>query len=362
MTSHAMILAILIGVPALLRFIGFAEPLAAIVGALAAFCLAMPLAPRELVGLLDFSRTDPNDAVILVLAVIASLLAGCHAAPRPDRPLGWYAPGDAAVVGTLLVAIVLGARAFEVSFGIVSAGLAIGVVSWLAMAGVGALLPGRGSNAAAQVASTPKRIGIALLALVLICSQSVPAVLLGLLTPLEAFALFSLPVALVFRLVAGLIQGRRLAGYGCDLLRGIADGAWIVLAMFAARIATTALTVSGPGDFTLALSPMWLLPIFAGAIMVLGIIVGPTYGALLAAAIFAPVLKAAGVPAATSALVLGSALMLAFARPSLGFGLLSPAFGGPARQTSGSEAGAMAAGVAIVLVFSAVMAATGGGG
>jgi hypothetical protein len=362
MTSHAVTLAILIGVPAALRFVGFGEPLAAIVGALAALCLAMPLGPSDLANLLDFSRTDPNDAVILVLAVVASLLAGCHAASRPNRPLGWYAPGDAAVVGTLLVAFVLGARAFEVSVAaVVSAGLAIGVVAWLAMAGVGALLPGRGSNATAPMASTPKRVGIALLALVLICSQSVPAVLLGLLTPLEAFTLFSLPVALVFRLVAGLIQGRRLAGYGSDLLRGIADGAWIVLAMFAARIATTALTVAGPGDLGLTLSPMPLMAVFAGAIMVLGLIVGPTYGALLAAAIFAPVLKAAGVPAATSALVLGSALTLAFARPSFGFGLLSPAFGGPARQVSGSEAGAIAAGVAIVLVFSAVMAATGGG-
>jgi hypothetical protein len=95
--------------------------------------------------------------------------------------------------------------------------------------------------------------------------------------------------------------------------------------------------------------------------MMLGIVVGPTFGALLAATIFAPVLKSAGVPAATCALVLGSALMLGYARPSFGLRLLSPAFGGPARQISGSEAGAMAAGVAIVLAFSAYMATTGGG-
>ena len=94
-----------------------------------------------------------------------------------------------------------------------------------------------------------------------------------------------------------------MVGYGTDVLRGIADGAWIVLVAFAARMASFALAFSGSGSSTLALPPMGLMALFAIAVLMLGVIVGPTYGALLAAAIFAPLLTTAGVPHDSCALV-----------------------------------------------------------
>ena len=181
-------------------------------------------------------------------------------------------------------------------------------------------------------------------------------------TPSEAFTILSLPIAAVFRLVAGLMQGRRMAGYGTDLLRGIADGAWIVLVAFAARMASFALAFSGSGSSTLALPPMGLMGLFAIAVLMLGVIVGPTYGALLAAAIFAPLLTTAGVPHISCALVFSLALPLRYARPSFGMSLLSPTPGVLARQVSAAEVGAIAVGVVILVVVSSVFAAIGGGG
>ncbi len=352
----------MIGAPALLRFFGFAEPSAAILGALVAICFVMPLDVTLLTSVLDFGRIGSEYLVIVVLTVIASLLAGCHAAPRANRPLGWYAQGDAGFIGALLVAIVLGANAFEVAIvNILIAALVIGVALWLAMAGAGALI-GRGSNAAVPVASMPKRIGIGILAVVLISYPSVPSVLLGIMTPSEAFTFFSLPIVVVFRLVAGLVQGRRMAGFGTDVLRGIADGAWIVLVAFVARTASFTIAFSGPGSPTLALSPMGLMAIFAIAVLALGVIVGPTYGALLAAAIFAPLLTTAGVPHDSCALVFSLTLMLGYASPSFGLSLLSPTPGALARQISTAEVGALAVGVVIVVAVSAIIAAIGGSG
>jgi hypothetical protein len=357
-----VILLVLIGAPALLRFFGFAEPSAAILGVLAAICFVMPLDVTQITSVLDFGRIGSEYMVIVVLTVIASLLAGCHAAPRANRPLGWHAQGDAGFIGALLVAIVLGANAFEVAIvNILIAALVIGVALWLAMAGAGALI-GRGSSAAVPVASMPKRIGIGISAVVLISYLSVPAVLFGILTPSEAFTFFSLPIAVVFRLVAGLTQGRRMAGYGTDVLRGIADGAWIVLVVFAARTASFTLAFSGSGSPTLALSPMGLMAIFAIAVLALGVIVGPTYGALLAAAIFAPLLTTAGVPHDSCALVFSLTLMLGYASPSFGLSLLSPTPSALARQLSAAEVGAIAVGVVIVVGVSAVIAAIGGSG
>ncbi len=357
-----VILLVLISVPALLRFFGFAEPSAAILGALAAICFVMPLDVTQLTSVLDFGRIGSEYMVIVVLTVIASLLAGCHAAPRTNRPLGWYAQGDAGFIGALLVAIVLGANAFEVAiFNILIAALVIGVALGLAMAGAGALI-GRGSSAVVPVASTPKRIGIGILAVVLISYPSIPAVLFGIMTPSEAFTFFSLPIAIVFRLIACLMQGRRMAGYGTDVLRGIADGAWIVLVAFAARTASFTIAFAGSGTPTLALPAMGLITIFAIAVLALGFIIGPTYGALLAAAIFAPLLTAAGVPHDTCALVFSLTLMLGYASPSFGLSLLSPTPGAFARQISAAEVGAMAVGVVIVVGVSAVIAAIGGSG
>src|SRR5262249_52688100 len=217
-----VILLVLIGVPTLLRFFGFAEPIAAILGALAALCLVTRFDLTMLVGVLDFNRIDSMYLVIVVLAVIASLMAGCHVAPRPNRPLGWYSRGDAGFIGALLVAMILAAHAFQVAVtNVLVTALTIGVALWLAMAGAGALL-GRGSNTPPPVVSLAKRIAIGFLAVVLIAFPVVLAMLSGLMTPTEAFAFLSLPVALVFRLVAGLIQDRGIAGYGTDLFPGIA--------------------------------------------------------------------------------------------------------------------------------------------
>jgi len=59
-TSLVVILLVLISVPALLRFFGFAEPSAAILGALAAICFVMPLDVTQLTSVLDFGRIDLN--------------------------------------------------------------------------------------------------------------------------------------------------------------------------------------------------------------------------------------------------------------------------------------------------------------
>lgn len=348
--------------PALLRFFGFAEPSAAILGALAAICLVMPLDVTQLTSVLDFGRIGTEYLVIVVLSVIASLLAGCHSAPRANRPLAWYAQGDAGFIGALLVAIVLGANAFEVAIvNVLIAALVIGVALWLAMAGAGVLI-GRGWSAAVPVASIPKRIGIGILAVVLISYPSVPAMLFGIMTPYEAFTFFSLPIAIVICLVVGKMQGRRMAGYGTDVLRGIADGAWIVLVAFAARAASFAFAFAGPGSPTLALSPTGTTVIFAIAVLALGVIVGPTYGALLAATIFAPLLNTAGVPHESCALVFSLTLMLGYAMPSFGLSVLSPTPGALARQLSAAEVGVIAVGVVIVVGVSAVIAANGGSG
>jgi hypothetical protein len=353
MISVTVVLLLLIGVPALLRFFGFAEPVAAILGALAALCLVMPLELTQLATVLDFGRLGSENLIILVAAMIASLLAGCHAAPRPDRPLGWYAAGDAGFIGALLAAVVLSAYAFEVAVSsVMFAALVIGTALWLAMAGAGALIGPR-SSAPPPVAPTSHRLGIGIFAIVLISCLSIPAILLGIMTPSEAFTFFGLPTALVFRLVAGMTQGRRLAGYGTDVLRGIADGAWIVLVAYAARAAWFALKFAGLGsEASLALSPMWLMPLFAIAVLVLGIVVGPTYGALLAVAISAPVLTAAGVPQDACALVAALMLTLGYAMPSVS--LLSPR--GPlARPASPAALAAMAVGVVIVVGVSAAI-------
>jgi hypothetical protein len=352
----------LIGVPALLRFFGFAEPSAAILGALAAICIVMPLDVTQLTSVLDFGRIGTEYLVIVVLSVIASLLAGCHSAPRANRPLAWYAQGDAGFIGALLVATVLGANAFEVAIvNVLIAAFVIGVALWLAMAGAGVLI-GRGWSAAVPVASISKRIGIGILAVVLISYPSVPAMLFGIMTPYEAFTFFSLPIAIVICLVVGKMQGRRMAGYGTDVLRGIADGAWIVLVAFAARAASFAFAFAGPGSPTLALSPTGTTVIFAIAVLVLGVIVGPTYGALLAATIFAPLLNTTGVPHESCALVFSLTLMLGYAMPSFGLSLLSPTPGALARQLSAAEVGVIAVGVVIVVGVSAVIAANGGSG
>jgi TRAP-type C4-dicarboxylate transport system permease large subunit len=97
----------------------------------------------------------------------------------------------------------------------------------------------------------------------------------------------------------------------------------------------------------------------AAAILLLGILAGPTFGALLAAPLFMPLLKMAGVSPRAAALVLVPALMLSYARPALGLSLLAPAFGGAARRISAAEAWAIAAGVVVVLGFAVFMAASG---
>jgi hypothetical protein len=56
MSSQAAILLILMGGPALLRFIGFAEPVAAILAAAAALSVVLP--PGAWGEVLDFVRVD----------------------------------------------------------------------------------------------------------------------------------------------------------------------------------------------------------------------------------------------------------------------------------------------------------------
>ena len=357
MSSQAVILVILIGVPTLLRVAGFAEPVAAIVAAAAALWIVAP--PRAgLADPIDFARIiDETLIVVVVAAVIGALVAGCQSAPRPRHPLGWYAAGDAAFIGALLVAVVLGAISFATSVAAgLTAALLIGTVLWLVTTGVGALV-GR-ARAAKEAPSALRALGIGLFALASIGFLVVPAISLGVLTPSEAFTFFGLPIALIFRLVVALILERGIAGYGIDLLRGVADAAWIVLAVLAAGIAALALRLAG-GDAALpALPPVTAAIAFAAAILLLGVLVGATYGALLAAAIFAPLLTAADVPAGTSALIFLPALMLSYARPTLGLTLLAPAFGGAARRISAAEAAAIAAGVVVVFAVAAFMAAS----
>lgn len=362
MITATVVLLILIGVPTLLRFFGFAEPIAAILGALAAACLVTSFDFNILAGVLDFNRIDYSYLAIMVLSVIASLLAGCHAAPRTNRPLSWYAQGDAAFIGALLVAIVLAAYALQVSIVNVTVGaLAIGVALWLVMAGAGALLARR-SRTPPPVVSLPQRLGIGFLAVGLIVLPSVWAMLLGLMTPSEAFAFLGLPAALTFRLAVGFTQGRGIAGFGSDVLRGIADGAWVILTAFAAQVASFAYVMSGPTSSALPLS-VWLTPAFAIAVLALGCIVGPTYGALLAIVVSAPLLTAAGMPPDSCALVAGLALMLGYARPAFGLSLLSPAPGASARRLpAADDVGVLAVGAVIVVGVAAAMAALAGGG
>jgi hypothetical protein len=67
-----------------------------------------------------------------------------------------------------------------------------------------------------------------------------------------------------------------------------------------------------------ALSPVIATVAFAAAILLLSILAGPTFGALLAAPLFMPLLKMAGVSPRAATLVLVPALMLSYARPALG--------------------------------------------
>jgi hypothetical protein len=308
---------------------------AAILAAAAALSVVLP---RGAWGeVLDFVRVDGDNSDILVLTVIGALVAGSQPAPRSHRPLGWYAPGDAAFVGALLVAIVLGGRSFEASISQgMGTGLTIGVVLWLVMTGVGALF-GRRSVAADAGPAAMKTFGIGLFAIASIGFMAVPAITLGIMTMPEAFIFFGLPAALIFRLVVGLIAGRGIAGYGLDLLRGVADGAWIVVVVFAAQMASIAVTMVGAGMPAVALPPVIATVALAAAILLLGILAGPTFGALLAAPLFMPLLKMAGVSPRAAALVLVPALMLSYARPALDLSLLAPAFGGAARRLSNSS-------------------------
>ena len=361
MMTATVVLPVLIGVPMLLRFVGFAEPIAAILGAIAALCLVTSFDTNTLLGVLDFNRIDYIYLTIMVLTVIAALLAGCHPAPRANRPLGWYARGDAAFIGALLVATVLAGLSFQVSIAsMMVTALTIGVALWLGMAGAGALL-GRGSKTPPPVVSLPQRFGIGLLAVGLIALPSIWMMLLGLMIPSEAFAFLGLPAALTLRLVVGLTQGRGIAGVGTDLLRGIADGAWIILTAFAAQVAGFAYTMSGAASTAVALSPMWLMPALAIAVLALGVIVGPTYGAVLAVLVAAPLAAMAGVPPDGCALVVAVALMLGYARPVFGLSLLSPA-SGAAAQRPAAEVATMAVGAVIVVVVAAGLSLLGGGG
>jgi hypothetical protein len=136
----------------------------------------------------------------------------------------------------------------------------------------------------------------------------------------------------------------------------------VILVVVAAQAASFAYTMSGPAPPALTLSAMWLMPAFAIAVLALGVIVGPTYGAVLAILVSAPLLTAAGMPPEGCALVVGLALMLSYARPAFGLSLLSPAPVASARRLPAAEVGAMAVGAVIVVGVAAGIAALAGGG
>jgi TRAP-type C4-dicarboxylate transport system permease large subunit len=351
MISPVFIVVILIGAAAILRFIGFAEPVGAILGAFAALVLAKPFDVDAFAGVADFTRIDTSYAVIPLLTVANSLLAGCYPAPRPNRPLGWYAPGDPAFIGALFVATVLAAGAFQVTVsGLVSRSLLAGLVLWLAMTGTSGLITRKSGKAGIDGVQRPTGYGLFLLPVIVFLPLSELAA--GMITPLEAFAFFAALIA-VFRLT--IWKGRRIAAFGIDLLRGIADGAWIVLVVFAGQVASDALSVSGLEQTTLALPPLISMVIFAITVLMLGAMLGSTFGALLAAAIFGRLLENAGVGHDTSALVLAVTLMVSYARPPLALHLPSPPYDFTAEGTAPAELGALAAGVIAVVAFSALV-------
>ena len=364
------VLILLVGGIAMLRFVGFAEPIAAlIVAAILVVILIGPSNPN-IVGLFNINilRVDIYvGQAVLVAAIIASLLAGCHDAPRPVRPLGWYAPGDAGFFGVFPAAAVIAGIAFGQSILTILMSLVIiGLAVWLVMAVVGALLSLWDKTGKAP--SVWPALGVGALGFVLVLSPALSAMALGILTSSEALTFLSLPSALVVRLVVGLVQGRGIGGIGPDLLRGVADGAWIVFAMFAAAAVTMVIGFSGsdPGRAMAeavgvnAMSPVAAMVTIAAMVLILGMLIGSTVGAFIAAPIAASLAAMAGVSGAAPALVVALALLFSYARPSLELTLLSPAMAGGRAAPSGSfaEVAVWVAGAALML-GAAVLVAQG---
>jgi TRAP-type C4-dicarboxylate transport system permease large subunit len=378
MTLLTLLVLLVAGI-AVLRFAGFAEPIAALI---VVAILAVGVAPANLaqvaVFTFDFTRivAFPVQSVV-VAAIIAALLAGCHSAPRPARPLGWYGPGDASFFGVLPAAAVIVGSAFNASVTATLMSVVLAAVAvWLAMLGVGALARRAGKTAPAPSISQP--LGFGALGLVLVLFPALAMMAAGLFTPTEALTFLSLPLALVLRLArafeledrptAGSVQHGGIRGIGLDLLRGLADAAWIAFAMFAAHTATVviAFVARDPGQVLAAalgvsaMSPVTAMLTIAVMVLILGVLMGPTVGAYSAAPIAVSFAKMAGVSDAAPAIVATLALVVSYARPSLGLSLLSPAVAGgiAAQRADFAQIAVWIVGVALTLV-AAVLVANG---
>ena len=349
MTLLTLLVLLVCGI-AVLRFVGFAEPIAALI-VTAILAVGVIANVDQVAFFFDFTRVASYAGqAALVAAVIAALLAGCHAAPRPARPLGWYGPGDASFFGVIPAAAVIVGIAFSESVLKILMSLVLPALAvWLAMAGAGALV--RHTRKTTQVPSLWPPLGFGALGLVLVLSPALMAMAAGLLTPTEALTFLSLPLALVLRLARAFeLEDRRAAGsaehggirgIGLDLLRGLADGAWIVFAMFAAHAVTVAIAVTTPDAGRVlatavgisAMSPVTAMLTIAAMVLILGVLMGPTVGAYSAAPIAAGFATMAGVSGAAPAIVATLALVVSYARPSFGLNLLSPTMaGGRAEQ------------------------------
>lgn len=353
-----MLAAILFALATALRFLGFAEPLAGMTAALI-FSTAIGLPPFDVLSIAAATARGGLDSYLAICvvagAVIAGLLAGCNPGiRRPRRPLGWFAPGDPAFVGTLLAVAAMFAGLLEISLGrLLAAVLPCGAVVLLATAGIGELL--RAQRPADVRPSDERRAaGLGLLAIAAVGGPILLLVASGLATPTEAFVAAGVPAALGFRLIVSAFDDRGPVGLERDLLRGIADAAWVVMTLFAVSLAGRVIVSAGV-PVTKDLPPLLIAILAAAAMLLLGFAAGSTFGTLLAGVLLFPTAQGAGIDFTALATIATLAATTAFARPSLGIGLLS--WGRP-RSRGGTpvEAVAAFAGGALVSVAAAVLA------
>jgi hypothetical protein len=327
----------------ILRILGAIEPLAVIAAGLV--CLLVAGTSLDYVAAFvargAFRVTgDVGLMGLLYAALIGSVLSGTDLQDRRcNRPMALNVSGDPAVAGNLLVSALLTGGSIIVVLILGAAVLAVAASS-------GAI--------ARRWSSSPPASGAAvgLIACVLIALSIFALTFSGTATLVEAIAGAGVPISLII-FVFSILRRKRdraLSALPESLARGVATAAWIVTVLMGTNLVHFAAQAAGaPTVDGSNFSPAMILPAVVPAVIVSGLLLGPTVGPLLLVGIFREAsVEGLGVIAAL-------AMALGYVSPVQSMNLLSPALGGasaPPRPT-GLEITTFVTGIVTVMVFAA---------
>jgi hypothetical protein len=319
MTTLAIVIALIL----LLRWLGFAEPLAALIAAIAALLFAgLTIDKTALFAAATAPRIFDYVTLGIPLITVATALLGglVPDTQQPRRPLGWSAAGDIRYFGIYLAICLLAAAQFQNSiFQIVSSTILFAILLFAVALVANVVVSGRNAF------SAQKLFGSLAILVFLLVPTAVP-ILFGLFTPTEAICIVFLPTSILLRVGFDLANQRGFSGILEDMIRGATDGAWILLTFFGATLVIYGLRLQGPlasVDWLQSFPPAQFLAIYAAFTILCCSALGTTLGFLIAYAFFFPPFREAGLQSETIALIAVLCLLASLAKPELGLKLES---------------------------------------